>query len=246
MDYLRPPRQFSRKYDRRQDGLLVPTKPFVSTVEAIWDASNAGSLTLSGSNVNAWGDISGNNHHMAKDAFAPTTGGTINGLNAIQFAGAQGMTPPSAFMVGAASGTLMAIIKVTSTGVQNSGGPYRNWGGSGQHNHCTFSDAHLYTDWGQTGRPDVGAPAVGTTGLLTILTGPGDFRVRWNRAALFTTGTNTVAWNSTALFGGPGFGADGTFNWGGLMGEVRMWKSLLSGADIATYEAVLATKWGTP
>lgn len=68
------------------------TPPSITGLVAWYDASNAGSITASGSpaHVSQWNDLSGNGYHLtqATGARQPTTGvGTINGLNRLDFDG---------------------------------------------------------------------------------------------------------------------------------------------------------------
>lgn len=82
MDYLRPPRQFNRKFDRRQDGLYVPTK-----------AVGFSPLSL-GSALSAWYDFSGtySTITLTSSKISSMTDGSGNGWTLSQLTGGSGPT----------------------------------------------------------------------------------------------------------------------------------------------------------
>lgn len=68
--------------------------PALITTAAWWDASNAGSLTLNGSYVEGWSDLSGNGHNAtASGTNRPVLNtAAVNGLNTLTFGNPKEMT----------------------------------------------------------------------------------------------------------------------------------------------------------
>lgn len=106
--------------DPGSDPSPIPWTPAEITT-ALWlDASDGATITESGGKVSQWNDKSGNSRHATQGTLAnrPTTGlVTVNGLNAIDFDGADDWLVTSGYIpANTSAGDLCAFIVANSTG----------------------------------------------------------------------------------------------------------------------------------
>ena len=205
----------------------VPT-PLATGLAYQLDATKASSLTLDGSNVTVWADVSGSGvtFTQALSAAQPVLlTNAINGLAAVNFNGAMSNRMATAKTVNAQ--TVFVVNALTS--YMSLGGI---WGRSG-------ADAGLRVDSSTTWQMDSFAAngQVFVNGVETNKFVYGSPHI----VAASSFAQNT-GW-ATAI--GDYWGSVGGYHrsYGGLIGELLVYDSYLSASDRQTVEAYLAYKW---
>ena len=249
-------------------GRAAPPAPPVSGVSMWYDASYAPSITASSGAVSQWNDLSGNAHHLTQTSSNRPTTGTraINGVNAIDFDGTDdhmvtstgpNITAMTIFIVmqqdvtAPASQGLLTLLPGSQTANDLNGvmvelrtNKYALAWGEGS----TSSSAGDYVAQHQTsGTADTADHLIRVAADSSARTHHVD-----NAATTLTTfsssGTTTFlsGLGSTQLLLRIGCRGSVTYPYDGLVGEVLIYPSVLSGGDITTVESYLKTKWGTP
>ena len=75
-----------------------------------WWKADAG-LTLSGSNVTAWADSSGNGHALASSVGNPTSTLTLNSLPVVSFASGSNQALATTFALGVATTSMFGVVR---------------------------------------------------------------------------------------------------------------------------------------
>lgn len=233
------------------------TPASVSGLRLWLDPSDAASITQSGGLVSQINDKSGNGFHMvqATGPAQPTTGTrTINGLNVLDFDGATdemnatGSTVANTIMGASSAGTVLYVMALDADPSAGAGAVLSDWGSdaASPNDHEPFVDSHIYHGWGSTTRKDTGdpTPALTTPRMVTITTAAGAWSYTIDAAAHYSTGTNTVGWETVtaAKFG---YTTSADFHFDGRIAELIAYDTALSGADLTNAQSYLRTKWGT-
>lgn len=236
----------------RQPATGGPFDPLDLNPSAWYDASDAATITTSGSEVVGWGDKSGNGNDLTQANIGPTNGvATINGLNALRFSGGGALRRTAAFQyVNGTTGawTAAAVVKKNSNSGVDSVVVAADWS-------ARFSPQMLRTD-GTT--PQAVASNEGT---YTTDNGPA---ISTNPAVLIAVQTATTievfldgsSNGATTISGGTahtgtlpmwiGGHSGAADHLDGDLGEVLVIPTDISSTDRADLLAYLSAKWGTP
>jgi len=221
----------------------VPTVP-VAGAAAWYDATDAGTFTLSGSNVVEWRSKSGANHLAGVNSSGITRSASGGGVNDLAFVNANGTNKNGAsyFDLGADiadARTLLAVFKTTTN--PNGYTPFfgRNAGEGGNYMGTasggngyvenTYSAAGLRTNGATPGQWFLNGQAFDPVGAALSLT---DYRL-----ISVSAGANVLVQNigSDRAMGGRQLAAD--------TGEILIYSNALSAADRQAVEAYLMFKW---
>ena len=212
------------------------------SLAAWWDASDASTITLSGSTVTGLADKSGQARHMTLSLGAPTVATGPNGLNVLQFDGASALRTPAWGLPTTAFG----LFGVASSPLSSN---RRVWQSLGSNSHVALTHAEngtgVYTEGVLFGgvawwRVSGGSALAGAWARQTLTRSAGVSTYR--RGSV--TGTNGAT--PTAQSGHAWLGGDGAGSVPCLVGEVIVTSITPSTADREACEAYLAQKWGTP
>lgn len=232
---------------------FTPTS--ITGLRAWWDASDTATITQSGGLVSQWNDKSGNGFHLTQDTGSnqPTTGTrTINSLNVLDFVLSGDdwfdAVNASTIMGASSAGTALYIYARdadAAVGSGDAGAVLGTWGTSGSDDHEPWTDSTVYHGWGATARKTVGdpAPSLVTPRQITIKTASGAWSYAIDGTNVFSTGTNTVGWSSSAYVGRSGAGVGGAID--GRIGEILLYDTALSGTNLTDAQNYLKNKWGT-
>lgn len=210
--------------------------PLSLSPKAWWDASDAATITMSGTAVTAWADKSGNGYTLTPGISPGYTLAAQNGLNVVEFNGTNANLVSGAALFGNDRTCFAVLRRVSGTGYQGiaqsanygmiiniTNSVLRHWAGNNALNNTT-----ALTSWTQI-----------TTKLKNSATRTHD---TWANGGDRQTGTPTASEASENL-------VVGGLNYGGgplLIGEIIWYWSLLSDTDRLAVEAYLKAKWGTP
>lgn len=223
----------------------------ISGLAAWYDASNTASITLNGSTVSQWSDLSGNGNHAtqstANNQPAYTTA-TLNGKAVLTFSGSPrelltslSVSPPF---------SVIAVVKENAShvGVYVGGNTFANIG---------FGDAssfggNKWAAWGGTRAVYGNASASVTTNptiVQNIISGtsfPGDISIFANGAGgqvtTYTSGTAPGSTLDSLRIGHRGNTA-GEY-WVGYIAEVLVYSRALAASERAAIDRGLGRKWG--
>lgn len=169
---------------------------------AIWLRADLG-LTM-GTGVSAWADQSGNgrNYSQATGSRQPTLGTAINGKETLHFTAAatQFLTRTGAYAFTAAHVFIVAkIVADPPPGIKD--GLWRF--GTGAASHYPLSTGTLYEEFGTNTRRDAIAKAISLTTdhCYEVITTATEYTIKLNGTQIYTSGTNTVAWDNPTLIG---------------------------------------------
>jgi hypothetical protein len=192
-----------------------------------------------------WEDQSTNNRDGTAVATPTYLTNRINGLPAIDFNGTDRFSLPN-FLTGFSAGTVFFVAVCELSGISiRSGHPIGDWGthGGGNADHYPWTgDNNIYSDFGATLRKNFDpAGALNSWHIATTIAAANDWRFYYNGSSEFTTGTNTVGWNTTPMIGGD---VDLNYSFDGELAEVIFYSSALSTDDQQRVEWYLASKYG--
>ncbi len=153
-----------------------------------------------GTGVSAWADQSGNGRHLvqATGTDQPTTGTAIDSQATIYFddsAYAQCLKRTTALTLTGAH--VFFVMKLVSEAADQS--LVGKWGASNAPSYTPYSDSIVYDDFGSTVRRTSSiSPTVSmaTPCLYEVITASSEHTLLVSGEQIFTTGTNTVSWNS--------------------------------------------------
>jgi hypothetical protein len=235
---------------RSAGGGFVPTD--IAGLRVWLDPSDAGSITEAAGLVSQWDSlVNSYNAAQGTGSSQPTTGSvTINSLNALAFDGSDVLTlsdTASTIMGASAAGTVLFVTKRNSdTGDAVPNAAISDWGtDGGNQDYEPYNDGTIYHGWGSNTRKTTGNPSADLSAvhLFTIITSASEWTYKIDGTNHYTTGTNTVAWSSSA----PRLCvANGASNAARHLGEILMYDTALTGTDLTNAQDYLSTKWGTP
>lgn len=232
------------------------------TTTAWYDASDASTVTLSGTDVTAWADKSGNGYTATQTgSFNPTYAtALVNGLNSIEFGTEGSAARGYGFLDTQALGSAICGVKYAIIGsharynsqTQNHVVGASNGGAVGNTNavlHLGY-DSNIVLRLGQFGNdlnrivPVYSAPAADA--LITGLNRAGGKLVSLNGGALENTNTNTT---DLKVGGNQGFAlgrwSGNYWNFAGRINELVFFNFEVTDATYQKVEGYLAWKWGT-
>jgi hypothetical protein len=224
-----------------------PATPPVSGYTLWLDASDAASLTLSGSNVSAWADRSGNNNN-ATEGDQPTYNATAqNGLGGIEFTGAQVLNLPLG--IAGSTASIFAVVRLTIPwqGVAVKIGDQGSGYGVGIGN-TTFDSQGLnavasYDGYGWL----AGSTSLSTSNamILSLIVGGSSGTLYLDAVSQQTISGSPFAPANYASIGGYGGGQRTGRDWYGTIYEVLVYPSALSSGQQAEIQSYLSSKWAT-
>jgi len=215
----------------------------LATLELWLDGNDPGTITSSSNLTSQWNDKSGKNRHhtQANNTYKPITGTrTINGKNALDFDGtddhiAYAWTalpqPLTIATVIASDAAPAAAVRIYGRGTVitnlNVGQGTTTW-------HYAAGTGRL-----------AGTPNTSQHTLIGIFNGATLSSMRLDGVAISTADPGTAGFNAGAAGAVGGIITPAScFN--GLVGEVVVASSALSGTDLTNLESYLRTKWATP
>jgi len=221
------------------------------TTVAWYDAADTSKIIATNSTiVTNWMDKSGNNLHLSQTTNAtlqPTTGATINGLNAIDFNVDRMETAINPFSPTVSNAFVIAVHKVdvvangTFFSLTASGLPTNRW-----HSHAPWGDGTLYFDCGGQNPPyRVSATYGVSTGSSVLVsfycsTAAAVQQVHKNGTLLVGDSTG----HAVATLGNITVGGAGTDYQDTTLGEFIIINGTVDAATRQKLEGYLAYKWG--
>jgi len=210
------------------------------------DASDAATVTLSGTNVTAWADKSGKGNNAAQvgaDATRPSyLTAQQNGLNTIYFDGGDYL---GTSFLSATQTTVIVVARVVGGEIIAGGRDstdtrsfFGRWPDASEFRAGVGSDSVIISTnaWGTAYRC-AGMVYDGTTVAL-----------RADGKEIYTKAQTGTGANFTRSYYIGGLNNAGAFlaPFSGYVGEVLCWRRKLTGPELAALESYLKTKWGTP
>lgn len=218
------------------------------TTLAWYDASNASSITLNGSNVSQWNDLSGNGYNGTQStAGAQPAYGTyqLNGLDVVTFDGADRILLPSVNFNASKAVSMYVVTKKRSTSptYQVAAAFWK----SGTDTAAMLAQMAAGPNfWGSyTGNEDPAGSALNTTDsyFLTLIASTSDGTIEfWKNGTADGTRPN---WSTSTVFSEGGLGGDqygSALN--GDLAEVVLIDSEDDTSERERMEGYLAWKWG--
>ncbi len=216
----------------------------------VWlDPSDSATVTLVATKVSQLNDKSGNAKHVTQgtDSRRPTIT-TLNGLNALSFAGAQALGHSSLTAVPLGTAQTVLMVATKSTGA---GGAYTitMTDGAAQANHMTIASNYA------PGAFEVYAQNVFSVQFTIVVSSTGHHVVGLRRDGTAITGrydaaasgSGTASANNAVYAWALGAqGPDALAPMTGTIGEVIITNTALSAGDLASAESYLKSRWGTP
>jgi hypothetical protein len=226
---------------------------------ARYDASNASSITLNGSSITTWNDISGNSRHATQstNSFRPIYNSTtINGLQTILFDGTDDYFTIANTTVLTGNFTIYFIGKNNYSSATNGNGSWMIGSGESGLSFGVRNASNVYQiiPEGTSAFSMLASNVTIANGLsdsnlvkqaVLCWSGNGSGTIRWNKAANGTfnrtgfnpsTAINTIGnYNDT-----PGAG----LFFKGEMAEILIYNTAHDLTTIQTIEAAITTKWG--
>lgn len=233
-----------------------PAAPFTpATVPSVVRAWYQADI-LTGSNTDPQGtivDSSGNGFDLsAAGALRATLAAAdLNSLNTLRFTAAsnQRYALSVTILSAASAGSFYLVQKVVSAAVAN-GSP--QWGSPADQTYAPFSNGQIYDSFGSTARKSCGTPTGALTSyrIISAYSAANDWAFfvdggtggsSGGTTALFSTGTNTVAWAAA----GANLGANASLTvFDGWYAEVIYTNAKQTTGDRQKFEGYLAWKWG--
>ncbi len=151
-------------------------------------------------------DESGNDRHGTQSttgARAVFKSNIANGQPALLFSAGQWYDLPN-FMTSFTEGELFIVIKAAADPPATSAkSGLLEMGNDLNASHYPFTDGTIYSDFGTGTRKNCGnpTPSLANVTLINIVSKAGEWTMRINGAAFYTTASNTVAWSATPAIG---------------------------------------------
>lgn len=208
-------------------------------------------VTLVSSEVSAWADQSGNARHFSQGTGSnrPTLD-TLSGQAAIRFASAsaQRLDGPSFVGVSTAAHAFVVMKVVADPAAGGAGGVGGLWRfgqeGVGE-DVVPFTDGTIYDGFASTVRKTTVNPTpslASATRVYEVVSASGEWTNKLDGSQLFTTGTNTVAWNAVARIGGGTTIATVCMN--GWIAELLVFGSKRTAAQVTQIYGYLNNRYG--
>lgn len=166
------------------------------------------------------------------------------GKPAIRFAGNSWFSLPSVSAL--TEGEQFVVIKVDSDPAASAALSI-SWRFGPNPTSCyPYTDGHIYDEFGNTVQRDCGnpGPVLTTARLYNSISTPTEWTANLDTTQIFTTATNTVAWNATPLLGGEVTGGFIHLGIAGYIAEYRLYPTKRTSPQRAFIEAELKVKHG--
>lgn len=186
-----------------------------------------------------WGDKSGNARHATQNT---ATRYPYLRSDGIEFT-AQWFDIASSLSALTAA-TVFIVVKIDSD-PPGGGGASGLWAlGNSPTTHFPYIDGTIYDDFGSSARKTTVNPATDLTGWnnYSVTTASGEWTSRLNGTQLYTTASNTVAWNGGHLLGKSG----SAIFLDGKIREFLIYDSALNSTNRGLVETYLRSKWTLP
>ena len=222
------------------------TKP-IDGYRAWYDPSDSSTITLVSSAVSQMTDKSGNNFTMTQaTAGSRPTITTINGKNALSFAqfASQSLatTGTVSTMLSASAYTVFAVINATTITSNAATANNAAWGDvNGVTGLYLKSGGPLALAYNNANQVSTSI-TVGTPYVIVIQHGGGNISIETDTNTFTSTASGNVSPTGGAMQLGRGFGAAPYFI--GALGEVLMYNTALTTADVNSNIIYLKQKWG--
>lgn len=226
---------------------VLTTPPPVMANLATWiDASDATSVTLSSGKVSQINDLSGNSRHMvqATSTNQPTyTSSFKNGLNVMQFGGAQWVRQSSNWTPASTSSVYIAVR--ANSGSQPLITGWSNYRMDLQLDDNTYHGTAFQVDGGNINSL-VSSTIISNNNwyYITLIRKTGTAADSYLNTTLGSSNANN---SFSALGSGTatlGTRSDGAVPFNGYIGEFLMYDGTHNSTQIAQMQSYLATKWG--
>jgi hypothetical protein len=217
-------------------------------------------LGADGSLISTWTDKTGNGYDATQTGSARPVvrANALNGRSVVECDGsATYLVRASNPLVGATGGTLFFVAKANADPAANgvapssAGPPVGSMGTQGNlGNHIPYSDGNIYDGFGSNSRKTVGNPTPSLTSwrIYAVVSAANDWRFYLEGGApLFSTTSNTVAWQTAAYAGE--IGRSRTSNaidlhfYAGRIAAVAMFDAALNLTNLNAAGAILATEF---
>lgn len=211
---------------------------------------------LAGSNgdpISTWPDDSGGGHDATQgtsDKRPTLAAADLNGKNAVRFTSSsqQALNLPNIFS-GASAGSAYLIVKAAADPAASNASSGLMWMGSvvstQSATHWPYTSGTAYDAFGSTDRKTLGnpTPSLASWRIAGFHSAAGDYGVRLDGNAFFSTGTNTVGWSSAPRIGQSAHSSSPIY-FNGWIAEAIFTTAKQSDADRQKVEGYLAHKWG--
>lgn len=211
----------------------------------MWLRADQG-ITLNGSSVAAWDDITANNNDWEQTTAAEQplfVADAMNGEPVVRFDGVDNGLTAGDILTGLTEAEVFVVLKIDTDPPGNEA-QSGLWVMSGaQATHYPYTDGVIYESFGTDTRKTVGDPTPLLTSprIYNISTAANAWTARLDGAELHTTGTNTVGWTANPVIGPS---AGGTYFLDGDIAEVLLYDAVLSAGDRTLVHAYLGARYG--
>jgi hypothetical protein len=240
----------------RKVGGVAPFSPANLSGLSLWLKADAG-VTLSGSNVTAWADQSGNGNNAT-----PVVDNPIYNISDLNSKPTISLTSMSDYVervfsisinpLGVAGSTAFSVQYVEDVcGAGDDNGPiFGNFGSSGTQSHYPYGqDCSVYDAFATTSRKDALTPPTAITAtwsIYSVHSTNGEWKDYVNGALMhfdsYNTYNNSIGGDDTTLYIGKQTGA-GNFSLKGKVAEVIVYNRVLTTPERQQVEAYLNTKY---
>lgn len=236
-------------------GFTDPTD--ISDLHLWLDGDDAATITESSGAVSQWDDKSGNDNHATQGTASnqPQTGGSIDGVNALDFAGSNDHLNLPGDLIRNVPG--VTIFFVAQTSEDSHAVPYVLRIDESNGDPWLFIRGSFGGEWAVNARrvwsDGVSAALEGgdsTPTRDTIVTWHVDYQnadrfLRQDGSQVASGTSRYSGGNSEDDTGAAHLGSTGSGNgFGGLIGEVILYKRFLTGGEVGQVETYLSGKWG--
>ncbi len=175
------------------------------------DASDL-SVVSDGTTISPWTDRSGNGNDVSANATPSYQSNVFNGRPAIRFR--NGDRYNFGDLTSYTAGEVFAVIEALADPPDN-GDDAELWdfGSTGNRGLYPNTDGNLFEEFGTNNRKNgISVPALNRPRIYNVRSASGDYEIRLDGSSLFSSGTNTVAFENAAVLGreenGGGFDGD--------------------------------------
>ncbi len=226
-------------------GGSAPWTPLTPATPAWWLRGD--SVVLNGGTVAQWTDKSGNGRHWTQGSapLQPTyAASAINGKPGLTFAAAaqQELVGPDLIAVGLTAAETFIVMQLNADPPAAAAkcGLWRTESAASVA-VVPFTDGIIYDGFGSTARKTTVNPAASMASpcIYSVISTSAEWTSSLNGTQIFTTGTNTVGWNTATRIG------SSVTNWfDGVMCEWIVYGAKLSDGDRASVIAYLKARYG--
>ena len=212
-----------------------------------WFAARKLTGTNDGDRLGTLQDFSGNSYHgwqTTADQKPYYIANQVNGKPAFRFYDHTNYFVLSNVLSGLTAGELFMVVKVDADPPASSADS-GIWalGSDTSDNHFPFTDGNIYDGFGTTSRKSTGNPSLSLTSwrLYNVQSGASAWTNLIDTAVHFSTGVNTVGWETTPLLGN----SKSTLTYGmdGMIAELLLFNAILSPANRSSVTAEMDAQY---